>query len=138
MSNTKNWRPCKDGSVFSFVKTNIDNFRFITKNKFNLEQNHQSVEVRRNAIIPTRKGSTSRQRCTSCGLGSLSWGCSINVKSKDDSRDNFSFIYAIWGMYEVVICNIMNSRKGKSNSIKIKLTMNVWKTCYIEICGCNL
>jgi hypothetical protein len=29
-------------------------------------------------------------------------------------------------------------RKEKKSSIKIKSTMNVWKTYYIEMHGCNL
>jgi hypothetical protein len=37
----------------------------------------------------------------------------------------------------MVICNAMNSKKNK-NSIKIKWAMNVLKTCYIEMHGCNL
>jgi hypothetical protein len=28
--------------------------------------------------------------------------------------------------------------KEKRSSIKIKLAMNVWKTCYIEMCGHSL
>ncbi len=40
MSNAKNRKPYKDGSVFSFVKTFEDNFKFITKSEVELQQNH--------------------------------------------------------------------------------------------------
>jgi len=38
----------------------------------------------------------------------------------------------------MVMHNTMNLRKGKKSSIKINLVMNVWKTWYIEMRGCNL
>jgi len=56
VSNVKNWRPHEDGSVFSFIKTFANTFKFITRNEVNLQQNHQDVRVRKNAIILSSKG----------------------------------------------------------------------------------
>jgi len=44
MSNVENWRPCKDGSVFNFIKTLIDNLRFITKREIIKSLKYESLK----------------------------------------------------------------------------------------------
>jgi hypothetical protein len=53
VSNVENWKPCENGGVFSFIKTFVNNFKFITKNRVNLQRNHQGTRVWKNAIIPS-------------------------------------------------------------------------------------
>jgi hypothetical protein len=54
--NSGNWRPCENKSVFTFVTTFTDDFRFITKSGVNLQQNHQGVKVWRNVVILSSRG----------------------------------------------------------------------------------
>jgi len=56
MSNAKNWKPCEDRGVFSFITIFTNSFKFITKCRVNLQQNHQGAKVRRNAIILSSRG----------------------------------------------------------------------------------
>jgi len=62
MSNIKNQRPCKNQNVFNFIKTFVNNFRFITKCKVNQQQNHQGMKIWRNLIIPSLKGFDFKMR----------------------------------------------------------------------------
>jgi hypothetical protein len=56
VSNVKNWKPCENKSVFSFVTTFIDDFGFITRNGVDLQQDYQGARVRRNIIVPHLRG----------------------------------------------------------------------------------
>jgi hypothetical protein len=61
VSNAMNWKPCKDGSVFNFIILFVDNFRFITSG-VELQQNHQGARIRKNAILPSLKGSNFQDK----------------------------------------------------------------------------
>jgi hypothetical protein len=94
MSNAKNWRPCKDGVVFGFIITFIDNFRFI-RNRVDLQQNHQGARVWKNVILPSLRGSNFKTRVHLSWFGIFIMKILRYVKSGDDYRGG-SFIWTAW------------------------------------------
>ncbi len=135
--NPGNWKPCKDGSVFSFVKTFTDSFKFISRSGVDLQQNHQGAGIWRNAIIPNSKEFNLKTRMHFLRFKISSRKCYVNVKFKDEVVFHSLVRLEAHKRWSYAMPWIQGNEKKKS-SIKIKSIMNVWKTCYIKMHGYNL
>jgi hypothetical protein len=95
MSNTRNWKPCEDGGVFSFVKFFTNSLRFITRSEVDLQQNHQGVRVQRcrNPTLAKRKDETHTPK-----VGDLeSFGTPKSLEFDSKGKNTSS-----WGVFGVV------------------------------------
>jgi hypothetical protein len=59
------------------------------------------MKILKNPIIPSSRGFNFKMR-------SSSRGCWVKVRLRDDPQSSFSFIFVIWGPWDVIVCDTID------------------------------